>query len=156
MVQEVIISVARKMGEFKTDPSGGSFKSWLLNITRWRIIDQLRKRQKHAAVAAESPRSDDTARTSTIERVPDPANLLLETEWDAEWEKNLMEAALERVKGRMKPEQFQIFDLLVSKRWSAVTVAKRLHVSLAQVYYARHKVAGLVKKEIKKLEKQKV
>src|SRR5262249_49944715 len=45
VVQETVITVAKKMAGFKTDPALGSFKSWLLHITHWRIVDQLRKRQ---------------------------------------------------------------------------------------------------------------
>lgn len=33
------------MPAFKYDPARGSFKFWLLNMTRWRIADLLRKRQ---------------------------------------------------------------------------------------------------------------
>ena len=40
VVQETVISVAKKMPEFKADPAAGSFKSWLLTLTRWRIVDQ--------------------------------------------------------------------------------------------------------------------
>src|SRR5262245_61928580 len=47
VVQETIIAVARKMSRFKVDPGFGSFKSWLLLITRRRIADQFRKRQRH-------------------------------------------------------------------------------------------------------------
>src|SRR2546430_12075049 len=45
VVQETVISVAKKMPEFKADPVAGSFKSWLLTLTRWRITDQLRRRK---------------------------------------------------------------------------------------------------------------
>src|SRR5213083_2789231 len=45
VVQETVISVAKKMPEFKADPAAGSFKSWLLTLTRWRIVDQLRRRK---------------------------------------------------------------------------------------------------------------
>jgi hypothetical protein len=41
---------------------------------------------------------------------------------------------------------------MVNKQWSALTVARRLQVNLARVYYARCKVAALVKLEIKRLE----
>ena len=44
VVQETMISVAKHMPAFKYDPAIGSFKTWLLNMTRWRITDQLRKR----------------------------------------------------------------------------------------------------------------
>src|SRR5262245_26498265 len=44
VVQETIITVAKKMPGFKYDPAIGSFKSWLLHTTRWKITDQFRKR----------------------------------------------------------------------------------------------------------------
>ena len=46
VVQETVIAVAKKIPEFKTDPAFGSFKAWLLHLTRWRIADQFRKRQR--------------------------------------------------------------------------------------------------------------
>jgi RNA polymerase sigma-70 factor (ECF subfamily) len=152
VVQETVISVAKKMGEFKADPASGSFKSWLLTLTRWRINDQLRKRR--GSKAEHRPLQSDNSRTSTVERVPDPKVATLEAEWDREWEKNLAETAIERVKKRAKPEFFQIFDLLVHKQWSPLKVAQRLQINLAQVYYAKYKVSAMVKREVKRLEKE--
>src|SRR6185436_3555024 len=45
VVQETIISVARHMPSFRYDPELGSFKAWLMQLTRWRIMDELRKKQ---------------------------------------------------------------------------------------------------------------
>ena len=39
VVQETLITVAKKIDQLKYDPAIGSFKGWLLNITRWRIAD---------------------------------------------------------------------------------------------------------------------
>jgi RNA polymerase sigma-70 factor (ECF subfamily) len=150
MVQEVVITVAKKMGGFKTDPAAGSFKSWLLTLTQWRIKDQLRKRARDPE--PHRPRAEENTRTGTIERLPDPAAGSLEAEWDVEWQKHLLQTAFERVKKQVKPELIQIFDLMVNKQWSALKVARRLQVNLARVYYARCKVAALVKLEIKRLE----
>ena len=44
VVQETVISVARHLPQFRYDPKVCSFKTWMLRLTRWRIIDQLRKR----------------------------------------------------------------------------------------------------------------
>src|SRR5437867_4172407 len=44
VVQETVISVAKSISGFKCDPAAGSFKSWLLNLTRWRILNQFKKR----------------------------------------------------------------------------------------------------------------
>src|SRR5260370_35090593 len=40
VVQETIISVCKNIKQFKADPAYGSFKSWLLKLTRWRGLDQ--------------------------------------------------------------------------------------------------------------------
>src|SRR5262245_4587047 len=44
VVQDVVISVAKKIASFRTDPARGSFKAYLLTLTQWRIKDQFRKR----------------------------------------------------------------------------------------------------------------
>src|SRR2546427_181978 len=47
VVQETLLVVAKEMPDFKYDPARGSFKGWLLEITRRRIANQVRRRQKH-------------------------------------------------------------------------------------------------------------
>src|SRR5688572_2993280 len=42
VVQETIVDVARKLPDFRYDPEVGSFKGYLLRLTKWRIADQLR------------------------------------------------------------------------------------------------------------------
>jgi len=150
VVQEAVLTVAKKMKDFKYDPALGSFKGWLLTTTRWRIADQFRKRQ-HPGQPPER-RADETAGTDTIERIPDPAAFDLDAVWEEEWEKNLMDAALQHVKQKVRPKQYQIFDLHVIKNWPVQKVAETLGVNSAQVYLAKHRITSLLKKEIKHLE----
>ena len=150
VVQDTVVTVAKKMKDFKYDPALGSFKGWLLTTTRWRITDQLRKRQ-YIGQPGER-RGDGTDRTDTIERIPDPASLDLEAVWEEEWEKNLVDAALQRIKQKVSPKQYQIFDLHVIKNWPVPKVAQTLGVSRAQVYLAKHRTTNLLKKEIKQIE----
>jgi RNA polymerase sigma-70 factor (ECF subfamily) len=160
VVQETVIAVARKIGEFKADPAHGSFSAWLMQLTRWRIADQWRKRGKVGQAsrlfgAGETPalRSDDTGSTGPMERVPDPAGIPLDAVWQEEWEKHVMAAALERVKRQVSPRQFQIFDLHVRQELSAADTARTLQASVASVYMAKYRVARLVKKELARLQK---
>jgi RNA polymerase sigma factor (sigma-70 family) len=160
VVQETVIAVARKIGEFKADPAHGSFSAWLMQLTRWRIADQWRKRQAGPALNTTAAgawrselRSDDTGSTGPIERVPDPASLALDAVWQAEWETHLMAAAIERVKQQVSPRQFQMFDLHVRQNLSVQETARMLQASVASVYMAKHRVARLVKKEVRKLER---
>ena len=48
VVQETVIAVSRKIAGFRTGAEHGSFKAWLLQQTRWRIVDEFRKRDKFA------------------------------------------------------------------------------------------------------------
>ena len=150
VVQETVITVARSIDKLKYDPAIGSFKGWLLQITRWRIADQFRKREPGNAKRLHS---QDDRLTATIERVPDSRIIDLDAVWEAEWKDNLFEAAITRVKKKVEPKQFQIFDCYVRKEWPAQKVAERLGVNVGQVYLARHRVGALLKKEIKALEK---
>jgi len=147
-VQETLITVARKIDTLKYDPAAGSFKGWLLHITRWRIADQFRKR-----LPAAIPPADDDSRTAFIDREPDPAGNELEALWDREWRENLLEAAMERVRKRVDPRQFQIFDCYVVKGWEAGKVARELRVNVAQVYLARHRVGAQIRAEVRALER---
>jgi len=150
VVQETVITVAKNIDKLKYDPAIGSFKGWLLQITRWRIADQFRKREPGNA---KRPRSTDDRLTATIERVPDSQIVDLDEVWESSWKENLFEAAVARVKKKIEPKQFQIFDCYVRKEWSAQKVAERLGVNVGQVYLARHRVGALLKKEIRALEK---
>ena len=164
VVQETIIIVARKIPAFKYDPALGSFKSWLLLITRRRIEKQLKKRMpmrvrqaSNLSGASNIPvlLSDDTQRTATVERIPDPQGLDLDAAWDAEWQKNLWDAALARVKAQFKPKQFQMFDLYVLKEWPVKEVARALGVTAAHVCVMKHRVSAALKKEMLRLEPDK-
>jgi len=149
-VQETILSIAKQSKKKLYDPSQGSFKTWLMNMTRWRINDQFRKRKKDTAMVAGA--DDDDRKTAIIERLEDPNGRVLDRLWDVEWKKNLADAAMVKVKNQVSPKQYQIFDYYVIKGWDAKKVQNHLSVSMAQVYLAKHRVGSVLKRELSKLE----
>ena len=48
VVQDTLLAVAKKMPTFHYRPGADSFKGWLLQLTRWRINDQPRRRARVA------------------------------------------------------------------------------------------------------------
>lgn len=151
VVQETVVAVAKQMREGGYDRAKSSFKNWLCLITRRRIVDHFRRRTKLQKQPLTS--AGDTSRTDTVARVPDPASLEIDAVWDEEWRKNLVDAAIERVKQQVAPKQFQIFDLSVLKELPVREVTKLLKVNAAQVYLSRHRISALVKKEVVRLER---
>jgi RNA polymerase sigma-70 factor (ECF subfamily) len=146
-VQETIINVSQKIHGFRYDPSMGSFKGWLLHMTRWRIADQFRKRQADIAEVSD----DEGRRTAPIDRIADDFDI--DEVWDAEWREHLLQAAIDRVRRRTDPKQYQIFDCYVVRGWPARKVADHLRVNIAQVYLVRHRVAASIRREVETLEK---
>ena len=152
VVQETIIGVAQKMPRFEYDSSVGSFKSWLMRLTQWRITDQFRKKQYEKA-GRRYPREESLG-TSLLEQQPGLIGFDLESAWNEEWHKQLLQASLQKAKQRVNPIQFQMFYLHVVKNVPAKKVAERLDVKLAEVYFAKYKVSAVVKKEYKTLEEK--
>jgi RNA polymerase sigma-70 factor (ECF subfamily) len=152
VVQETLISVAKHMPAFRYNPEIGSFKSWLLTMTRWRIIAQFRKR-KHSPGQPEFV--DDTSSALPGDDIPDLSIQSLDEVWEAEWQNNLLAAAIEKVK-HSEPGKFQIFDFYVNKQWDPVKVASHFKVSVNQVYQTKHRLTDAIREEVKRLEKEMV
>ncbi len=151
VVQETILSIAKAMPKFDYDPAKGSFKSWLRNTTHWRIKDHLRRKARHSLV--DGPGEDGDA-TPILQRLPDQGTLDKDAVWNVDWEKNLLDAAIERVKRKVKPKQYQLFDCFVLRGWPMSEITQKLKVSMGQVYFARVKVSALVQKEFRELERK--
>lgn len=150
VVQETVLSIAKQSRTHAYDPARGSFKKWLWTVTRWRINDRFRERSKELSTRAGGTEPSAPPVTETI---PD-SDSAFERLWDAEWQENLMKAALERVKLHVTPQQYQIFDYSVLRGMPSAEVRRKLGISLTQLYLARHRVGGVLKKEIAYLRSQ--
>src|SRR5205823_4142637 len=145
-----------------TGTEHGSFKAWLLRQTRWRVVDQFRKRDKFslppeggdAVHRGVMRRSDDATGTATENRIPDPASPDLERGWDTEWEKHMLRVALERLKAAASPKQFQMFDLHALQGLSAAQTAKTVGASVMGVHMATSRLRRRLQREIAGLEQR--
>jgi RNA polymerase sigma-70 factor (ECF subfamily) len=149
VVQETVIEVCRRMPQFQYQPEKGSFKSWLLRLTYWRIKDQLRRRQRQMNQVPLHLESLD----EQLEQELPAASQEIEGLWENEWQRNLMAAAIQRVKSKVNARHFQIFDLCVIQEWPIGRVIKTLKINRGQVYLARHRVGSRIKKELLELER---
>ena len=153
VVQETVLTIAKQSLRNAYDPERGSFKMWLWNVTRWRINDQFRQRGKAPLPATTGEDPGQTTR-EPVENVPDTSGNNFTEIWEREWQQNVMKAALERVKMRGSPRQFQIFECNVLQGMNATDVRRLLGVSMTQVYLAKHRVGSVLKKEIEYIRAQ--
>ena len=152
VVQETVISVCKSMREGRYDRTRGPFKPWLLQLTRWRILDQVRKRPPAQRALRWEDR--EPVCVGDVEDLPDPARDALSQVWETEWKRNLLEEGLERVKLKVSATHFQIFDLYAIKQVPLAKVCRFFGVGAGRVYLIKHRVARVLRREIQKLEAQ--
>jgi RNA polymerase sigma factor (sigma-70 family) len=151
VVQETVIAVARKMPEFRYDPAKGSFKQWLLLITRRRIQDHLRRLYRSLPTAHGYGEEETYPAENVLAPFLTP-DAQIEAAWEYEWRDNLLQAALTRVRQRANPKHYQVFDYCVLQNLAAPQVAKMLGLNAAQVYLAKHRISLTVKRTVAEIE----
>ena len=151
VVQNTFIYLARRMPDFHYDRARGSFKSWLRVVTRSRIHVFWRSQKADERFVREPlpyAGSDD------VEAQPDASADALDEVWQREWEENLVNTALRRVRAKVSAQQLLIFRLSTFGELPLPQVAKTLGVNRAQVYLARHRVGKLIRAELQRLRKE--
>lgn len=143
VLQRAILSAVRHLTASQSRAERVPFKVWLFRTTRWHVLEQRRQRPW----SPQQPSAQLTINTGA-----GMASVRMEQLWEEEWQKSLIAAALERVKAKVTPKDFQIFDLLVLRQWPGTKIAAGLGVRRAQVYLAKHRVTSVLKKEIRAIE----
>jgi RNA polymerase sigma factor (sigma-70 family) len=152
VVQNTFIYLARRMPRFRYDRARGSFKSWLRRVTRSRISVFRRRAEAKEPPLPELSLEDDGV--PVWETIPDPAGEAMDEVWQHEWEDNLLKAALRRISAKVSAQQLMIFELAALGEVPLKQVARKLDVSLMQVYLARHRVGKLFKAEVERLRRE--
>jgi RNA polymerase sigma factor (sigma-70 family) len=146
VVQETVVAVAKGIQNFNYSPETCAFKTWLHGITKRQVANQFRKRQGKGRVL--EPLAGPDGEPSQVDDLPDPASRALDQAWDREWEANLLAAAADRVKAKVSPAQYQIFDYHVLQGHSVRETSRALGINAARVYLAKHRISAQVREEV--------
>jgi RNA polymerase sigma factor (sigma-70 family) len=154
VVQNTFIYLGRRMPNFHYDRARGSFKSWLRAVIRSRIHVYWRTEKAEQKFTREPLQNETGDDADPLETLADPAADILDQAWQQEWEQNLIDSAFRRLRSKVSSQQLLIFRLATIKELALSQVAKKLGVSLPQVYLARHRVGRLFKGEIERLRRE--
>lgn len=155
VVQNTFVYLVRRMPNFHYDRRRGSFKSWLRTVTRSRIHVYRRTEKAGDRFLREpAPKDGDSGDLDAVEDFPDPALSALDAVWQREWEENLMGTAFRRLRTRVNSKQLLIYRLAMSGELPLSQVARKLGVSMAQVYLARHRVGKIFRAEVLRLRRE--
>jgi len=152
VTQDVFKRVAETIQTFESDPARGTFRGWLMNLTRWRIANKVSRRPFDEKARQVDPAEGGNSDTPIIERLPDPVNQ--DAVWEEEWQRHLLDAACERIARRANSQHYQAFDLRVRRGWPVLQVATHLGMNPAAVYLVGNRLTKQVKAEVAKLREQ--
>lgn len=154
VTQDVFNEVAQNISKFESNPARGSFRGWLLNLTRWRVMDRARQQQRVDKFRAPRGSDENADRTSTIERVADSAVEEPDVLWEREWEHRVLENAMERLAARVDAKHFQVFEFHVVQGWPLSRIARHLEMNPATVYVINYRLKKELKREVTKLKER--
>ena len=143
--QDVLLSLSQAMKEFEYD-SSRSFRAWLKTVTRNAISAWKKKHQKPGQGHG------DTAMLSRLHSVEarEDLELRLQAEYDAE----LKDLAILRVRMRVQPRTWNAFRMTAIESISGKDAAAKLDMQVAHVYVAKSEVLKLLNEEIRRLDNE--
>jgi len=150
VVQETVLSVAKTIEKYRYDPAV-TFKGWLKHLTNCRIADQFRKRRKE--LLYDDLPATKSGHHSSVDEIADPADPVVDAVWDEEWQRNVTEAALQKLAAQISVKQYQVFYLHVIRGRPVREVAAGLKASAAYVHLVKHRVGRLFRKIVARVEK---
>ena len=150
IAQEVFLRAYRALRNYdETQCSNLDLRPWLATITRNRVKDFFKKRERH-------PRGvGGTEALQQFQNVPDH-----DSTSDQELEKSISLASLDRripirlleiVKAECDPKTWQAFWLTTVMHDSAADVAARLEMQVGNVYQAKSRILARLRKRIEEL-----
>jgi RNA polymerase sigma-70 factor (ECF subfamily) len=142
VAQAVLLKLVVKMRAFRYDPAQ-SFRAWLKTVTRHALSDFLAERGRERG-------SGDSAVVLLLQNVEAREGLARQVE--AEFDRELLDEALRRVRGRVPAGQWEAFRLTALEGLSGAEAAARLQMPVATVYSGKGKVLKLVRAELRRLE----
>lgn len=142
LLQEVLMRVARGMGEFAYDRSKGRFRGWLFTIAWRALIDRAKADKRRAEVV------DDRL----DERPAADADREIEAHWNEEYRRQLLRHALPLVRPQFAGKTWEAFRLTALDNRDAASVAEELGLSLGAVYIARSRVIARLREKVAQLE----
>jgi RNA polymerase sigma-70 factor (ECF subfamily) len=144
LAQNVLRCVMRSVAAFHYDPARGSFRGWLLQITRNELCKLCNRQSRQTAGTG------DTQIQRALAERPDPVGE--EDAWDHDYQWNLFQWAANRVRAEFRAATWQAFWLTAVSGREAAQVAAELGISVGAVYIARSRVTTRIRQQIHLIE----
>jgi RNA polymerase sigma-70 factor (ECF subfamily) len=144
VTQTVLVKLAEKMRSFTYDPTR-SFRGYLRTLTHYAWCDFLEVKKRPGVGSGDSV---VLGLLETVEARDDLVERL-----NAEFDQELLDEAMARVRQRVDPHTWEAFHLMAVEGLAAAAAADRLGIKVASAFKAKSRVQKMLQEEIERLEK---
>ncbi|MCF3651303.1 RNA polymerase sigma factor [Synoicihabitans lomoniglobus] len=149
VVQDVMQNVAQRISEYEVRDNRGAFRRWLMNQTRWRIADKFRQRDRAAVRSERHLPVDGEGDFDALDNIADDNPV--DEFWEIEWQKHVLDTAMERLARRVPAKHFQAFELYARQGWPVRRIASDLGINSATIYLISHRLTKQLRSEVERL-----
>lgn len=143
--QQVLAAVARDVRQWRPDGRQASFRRWLFQVARNRLLKFLAQRRKEPRAAG------GTEAQIKLESQPDFRGTIT-TQWEQEYRQELLAWGAEQIRGEFQDKTWQAFWRTCICGQSVVTVAADLGTTAGNVYVARSRIIARLREKISEVE----
>ncbi len=140
LVQRVMISVHRAIGNWDSDPSKGRFRSWLARIAQNAILNGLTRRPPDVAAGR-------TTILELLEEQPEPNHPMQES-LECEYRRSLFRWAAQRIRSEFAEATWDAFWLTTVDGMCVEEAGRTLGKTVGAIYAARSRVMRRLRDEI--------
>ena len=144
VVQTVFGDLARKMPTFEYDRTKGKFRSYLLGLVNWRIIDKLKAGRREADFRVAY--GDEMKAGTSVEMAADLA--------EREWQAAALDEALRRLQKEARPDHFAAFVESAVEGLDTETVMRLHGLTRDNLYQIRARFTARLKQLVAAILKE--
>ena len=146
LLQDVLQIVVRHIGSFQYDP-GKSFRAWLRTIATNRAYRYFWAKNRQPIPWG------GTTHLGAIQDVPNRDGGQSDEDWiEEEWQKRRMEVAINKVRGQVKEQTWQIFELHFLQYRSASEIAAQLGIKVGAVFTSLCRILKRLRKAVEEID----
>lgn len=143
VVQDIFLSIARELPQFRYDRPGDSFRGWIRVITRRRVADYFRR--LNGRPSAEG----GTTACRRLNEIADPVAACFDSDPEAESEElSIACRSLELIRNHFQPSTWTAFWRTAIENVPTAEVAEQLQMSQSAVRMARSRVLNRLRQEL--------
>ncbi|MCB1100505.1 MAG: sigma-70 family RNA polymerase sigma factor [Verrucomicrobiae bacterium] len=141
ITQEVLGTVSRAIKTFDYDPTKGSFRSWLLKVTRNKLINHVEREKRQPVAAGNQSSIEHLANQSQ----PDSSEMDF---WERDYRQRLFDWAVGEIQDEFREETWNAFWATAVDSQRGTKVAEQLGVNVSSVYAAKSRILRRIREKI--------